>query len=364
MLAFIFIISVFSGCTDKIETPDASTDNKNAESAAITTETEESSGSQSGTEESTAEETRTAVHNKRDSWDADYLLELQDRVEADYRNCGDVCRELGIIPNEEFLNRRFYNMNRLDMVQVHDDINRLTIRYLELELDDSLFLHAPEGGYESYEERNMCPAVESIIYASVNEKQERQSTDSLGKDKVPSPEVCIVIQTFKLYIGADWNSSYMWIKSLDPSKPAREYTHHRVFLFIRSQTGKTQEYTERQKDYQKKIVRVDKGDEITPIEFRFLFEDCMVYQTEYRSRLEPDGSFAFCTVNSINYYWSGVNGYSYFYKNFLLREVYGAPDENGRYDLSQKNKLVIRKLSDRYPGEEWSHPKPDVFEVG
>ena len=116
MLAFIFIISVFSGCADKIETPDASTDNKNADSAAITTATEESSGSQSGTEESTAEETRTAVHNKRDSWDADYLLELQGRVEADYRNCGDVCRELGIIPNEGFLNRRFYNMNRLDMV--------------------------------------------------------------------------------------------------------------------------------------------------------------------------------------------------------------------------------------------------------
>ena len=78
MLAFIFIISVFSGCADKIETPDASTDNKNADSAAITTETEESSGSQSGTEESTAEETADAIAESAEQTQAQpvvYLLE-------------------------------------------------------------------------------------------------------------------------------------------------------------------------------------------------------------------------------------------------------------------------------------------------
>ena len=80
MLTVILIISVFSGCTDKIETPDASTDNKNADSAAITTATEESSGSQSGTEESTAEETADATAESAEQTQAQPVVYLPEEV--------------------------------------------------------------------------------------------------------------------------------------------------------------------------------------------------------------------------------------------------------------------------------------------
>ena len=80
MLAFIFIISVFSGCADKIETPDASTDNKNADSAAITTEAEESSVSQSRTEEGTAEETADATAESEEQTQAQPVVYLPEEM--------------------------------------------------------------------------------------------------------------------------------------------------------------------------------------------------------------------------------------------------------------------------------------------
>jgi hypothetical protein len=333
-LVLIMIFSVFSGCnstapgettadgrgTNGTGTTSATSDPADTGTVQVTGEQDTGTGGPD-----TGEQTEPPVQAKRDSWDADYLLELQDRVEADYRNRGEVSRELGISPNEEFLNRRFYNMNRLDMMQVHDDINRLTIRYLELELDDSLFLPAPEGWTSLTEEI-------IFVYPGADDKGEKDAVQ--GSVAPGDPEAVIRLEEFKVYFGDSLSQSYRGLNNPDPAKYKHESSHHCVTLELRL----TGDRTEKQREYQKKIIRYDDFDEITPIEFRFLFDDCMVYHTYYRNyKIQeeiPYGFFLFYDMYKLNLYGG------FLLRAYLLKEVYGAPDENGRYGLPQKEDVA------------------------